>query len=207
LRVYSTKRFFAFALLSGIIGAVIAGFATWGVSTLFPVGIPRVYCQIFDSYSIVMGDKMRAYPWAQINYTVVIWNDTIIGCIINVTAVLEPPREWGSARIVNFTITNSFYIHSNDYIVPTLIDGTLSWSGDMHVNQSKLLHVTLALDKGDGVYCISGGTGWIRYHQILGGEISHTSEGFGAAYWMLVENEKIAKVMDYMEFVEWKLEH
>ncbi|MDH5451315.1 MAG: hypothetical protein OEZ29_01925 [Candidatus Bathyarchaeota archaeon] len=206
MRVYSTKRFFAFVLLSGIVGAVIAGFATWGVNTLFPVGIPRVYCQIVDSQSLV-GDKPKPYPWAQVNYTVVILNDTVIDGIINVTAVLEPPREWGSARVVNFTVKNSFYIDCYDYIVPTLIDGTLSWSGDMHANQSKMLRVTLTLDKGDGMYCIGGGTGWIRYFQTIGGEISHKSEGIGAAYWILVENEKIVKVMDYVEYVEWKLEH
>lgn len=210
LRLYSTKEFGALLLVSCVVGATVVGFTIWGIDTLFPIGIPKVYSQIANKQTLErqamgrMGLPMP-YPWAEINHTLIILNDTVIESTLNVTAVLELGREGAYApSTVNFTVIVEFSLGSSDALSPTLIDGNLSWSGeDLPVNQTRILKAILALDKGDGIYCIGGGTRWIRYFQTLGGDISHSMEGYGTAYWIIVEDERIVKVMDYLEYVDW----
>lgn len=203
MRVYSTREFVGLLLVSGIVGGMIVGSTTWVVNTFFSPGIPTVYHQIVCQPPWDEG-KIMSYPWAQVNHTIIILNGTVIDSMLNVTAVLEPPRD---RYDVNFTVKLLFSFHRyNATLSPTLIDGTLSWSGDLRVNQSKMLHTTFALDKGDGVYYIYGGAGWVGYFQTEGGETSRASEGYGTRHWIKVEDGKIVKVMDYSKWLEWKQE-
>jgi hypothetical protein len=176
LRVYTARKFGLLFSIGCIIGVVVVAFTVWSIDIFFPIKRMVIYQQTVN-YDIP-SSKISPVDWAQLNHTIIVSDDNVIESVLTVTTKTEPP--YPNVKI-------EVYFGTYPQLIPELVDGNLTWSGQMHENETKTLLTTLKLTT-DGKYFIGG--------QAVSYRPDGTSEGFGTVYYVTVDGGRISQVTD-----------
>ena len=172
MRVYSKKMFFSFLLLTCVAGVAVVALTTWSLDLILPIRETKIYQQLVN-YDNKPGKPL---PCVRLNHTIIVSGDTpVIESVLTVTKKTDLPPD---VKIeINFGA-----------LTPRLIDGNLTWSGQMYANQTKTLYTKLAFDT-DGTYYVDS--------QALAYSLSDGhNEGSFAGYYITVQGGKITQVTD-----------
>jgi len=176
LRIYTTRKFGLLVSISCIIGVVVVALTVGSMDILFPIQRIIIYQQTVN-YD-VPSSKISPVDWARLNHTIIVSGDNVIESVLTVTTKTEPP--YPDVKI-------EIYFGTYPQLIPELVDGNLTWSGQIHENETKTLLTTLRLTS-DGKYFIGG--------QAVSYLTDGTSEGFGTIYYVTVEGGRISQVTD-----------
>ena len=176
MRIYTARKFGLLVSMSCIIGVIVVAFTVWSMDMLFPIQRMVIYQQTVN-YDLP-SSKISPVDWVRLNHTILVSNHNVIESILTVTAKTEPP--YPNVKIE---------IHFGTYpqLIPELVDGNLTWSGQIHKNETKTLLTILRLTS-DGKYFIGG--------QAVSYLPDGTSEGLGTIYYVTVEEGRISQVTD-----------
>ena len=175
MRVYSAKRFSLLFLLSCIVGIAVAVLTISCFDIILPNPRIRAY-EILVNYDEASGKPLAD---VRLNHTIIVMSDnTTIESILTVTR----RNDWHPDVEIEMLLGTA------STLIPRLLEGNLTWSGQIYSNQSRTLKIRLALD-ADGTYYIGS--------QAVSYSLSDDSgEGSTTTYYVTVQEGRITKVAD-----------
>ena len=148
---YTTRKFLGLLAISVIVSLATVFFMPPAITHLFPS--TTVYYQISTGgFGGSQGEPFPT-PWARLNHTFIAVGSRV-DSYLEVLAVMEPDP---SPSNVTIRILFEPYDFDPDYnnLVPTVIGGSLEWSGEMHLGDTVTVHTALEFPS-DGRYFVGG---------------------------------------------------
>lgn len=194
MAAYSTRKFGGFVVSGLVVGLVITALVGWGIQSLFSAHRFRAYYQLISASepSDMPSDKPTTHHWASISHTLVVLDARNVVSMLVITAK-EAPYTQNNTIKIDF---DDSYTYASDDTTPLVLDGNLSWSGifnkDLHLNETITIWTKLEFDR-DATYFVGG---WV-----LSYSSDVITEGYGTAFYVTVEQGKIAKVTNELGHV------